>query len=107
TEHQVDVTSTAPSMQGQPVQLYVREVAFSGSSPLPVVLFIHGAGTPAEVSFDSGMDDYSWIRQVARAGFDVFSVSLVGYGRSTRPPHMTDPCNIAQAQQGGHVVAPL
>jgi len=106
TEHLVAVTSTAPSMQGQPAQLFVREVAPGGSSSLPVVLFVHGAGTPAEVSFDSRMDDYSWMRQVARAGFDVFSVSLTGYGRSTRPPQMGDPCNIAKAQQVGYVPAP-
>jgi pimeloyl-ACP methyl ester carboxylesterase len=106
TEHQVSVVSTAPSMQGQPAKLYVREVAPNGSSPLPVVLFVHGAGTPAEVSFDSRLDDYSWMRQVARAGFDVFSVSLTGYGRSTRPPQMADPCNIAKAQQTGYVAAP-
>ena len=106
TEHRVPVLSTAPSMQGQPAELYVREVAPGGGTSLPVVLFVHGAGTPAEVSFDSRMEDYSWMRQVARAGFDVFSVSLTGYGRSTRPPQMADPCNIVKAQQVGYVPAP-
>src|SRR5436190_11938384 len=106
TEHRVPVLSTAPSMQGQPAELYVREVAPGGDTSLPVVLFVHGAGTPAEVSFDSRMEDYSWMRQVARAGFDVFSVSLTGYGRSTRPPQMADPCNIVKAQQVGYVPAP-
>lgn len=104
-EHRVSVTSTAPSMRGQPAQLYVREAAPAGAARLPVVLFIHGAGTPAEVSFDSRMDDYSWMRQVARAGFDVFSVSLAGYGRSTRPAPMNDRCNIVKAQQPGYVTA--
>jgi pimeloyl-ACP methyl ester carboxylesterase len=102
TERMVDVASTAPSMQGQMSQLYVREIA-PDRLPLPVVLFIHGAGTPAEVSFDSRLDDYSWMRAVAGAGFDVFSVSLTGYGRSTRPPPMADPCNIAKAQQSGYL----
>ena len=69
-------------------------------------MFVHGAGTPGEVSFDSRMEDYSWMRQVARAGFDVFSVNLTGYGRSTRPAPMADPCNIATAQQPGYVPAP-
>jgi pimeloyl-ACP methyl ester carboxylesterase len=106
SEHRVSITSTAPSMNGQPAELYMREAAPAGSSRLPVVVFIHGAGTPAEVSFDSRMEDYSWMRQVARAGFDVFTVSLTGYGRSTRPAPMADRCNIARAQQAGYVPAP-
>jgi pimeloyl-ACP methyl ester carboxylesterase len=93
-------------MQGQTAQIYLREVRPSGTDRLPVVIFIHGAGTPGEVSFDSAMPDYSWMRQVAQAGFDVFSVSLTGYGRSTRPAPMADPCNISKAQQAGYVPAP-
>jgi pimeloyl-ACP methyl ester carboxylesterase len=62
--------------------------------------------TPGEVSFDSAMPDYNWTREVARAGFDVFSVSLTGYGRSTRPAPMADPCNIAKTQQAGYVPSP-
>jgi len=105
-EHHVSLTSTAPSMQGQTVRLYLREIAPSGAGRRPVVLFVHGAGTPAEVSFDSKMADYSWMAQVARAGFDVFSVSLTGYGGSTRPAPMANPCNLAKAQQPGYVAAP-
>src|SRR4051812_11282472 len=105
TEHRVPVTSTAPAMRGQTAQLYVREVVPAGSAKLPAVLFVHGAGTPAEVSFDSKMEDYSWMRQVARAGFDVFSVSLTGYGGSTRPAAMNEPCNIVKAQQTPYVPA--
>jgi pimeloyl-ACP methyl ester carboxylesterase len=106
TEHRVAVISIAPAMQGQRGEVYVREVAPSGAARLPVVVFVHGAGTPAEVSFDSRMEDYSWVRQVARAGFDTFSVDLTGYGRSTRPAPMADPCNIAKAQQAAYVPAP-
>jgi pimeloyl-ACP methyl ester carboxylesterase len=36
---------------------------------------------------------------LARAGFDVFSMDTTGYGRSTRPPAMNDPCNLSQEQQ--------
>jgi pimeloyl-ACP methyl ester carboxylesterase len=106
TEHRVAVTSTAPAMPGQAANLYVREVMGASSAKLPAVLFIHGAGTPAEVSFDSRLDDYSWMRQVARAGFDVYSVSLTGYGGSTRPAAMNDPCNILKSQQAGYAPAP-
>jgi pimeloyl-ACP methyl ester carboxylesterase len=105
-EHHVTLTSTAPSMQGQTVRLYVREIVPAAAGRRPVVLFVHGAGTPAEVSFDSKMDDYSWMRQVAHAGFDVFSVSLTGYGGSTRPAPMANPCNLSKAQQPGYVQAP-
>src|SRR5690349_13361412 len=101
-DHYVRVTSTAPSMVGQESRLYVREVAMpstalAGSAPL--VLFVHGAGTPAEVAFDVPYKDYSWMAYLARAGFDVFSMDQTGYGRSTRPAVMNDPCNVAQTQQ--------
>jgi pimeloyl-ACP methyl ester carboxylesterase len=63
------------------------------------VLFVHGAGTPAEVAFDVPYRDYSWMAYLARSGFDVFSMDVTGYGRSTRPSVMNDPCNVSAAQQ--------
>src|SRR5262249_55582590 len=33
------------------------------------------------------------------AGFDVFAMNMTGYGNSTRPAAMNDPCNLAAAQQ--------
>jgi pimeloyl-ACP methyl ester carboxylesterase len=99
TDHTVSLTSSAPAMAGRPVQLYVREVRLAGSARAPVVLFVHGAGTPAEVAFDVPHQDYSWMAYLAQAGFDVFSMDQTGYGRSTRPPAMTDPCNLPRDQQ--------
>jgi pimeloyl-ACP methyl ester carboxylesterase len=64
-----------------------------------VALFIHGAGTPAEVAFDVPYRDYSWMAYLAHAGFDVFSLDVTGYGRSTRPTAMNDPCNLTPEQQ--------
>jgi pimeloyl-ACP methyl ester carboxylesterase len=101
-DHYVRATSTAPSMRGQVAQIYVRERVAArnilrGSSG--VVLFVHGAGTPAEVAFDVPYSDYSWMAYLANAGFDVFSMDMEGYGRSTRPTVMNDPCNLARAQQ--------
>ncbi len=98
-DHYVRVTSTAPSMTGQTALIYVREVAAGAALPAKspnnrVVLFVHGAGTPAEVSFDVPYSDYSWMAYLAKAGFDVFSADMTGYGRSTRPTVMNDPCNI-------------
>jgi pimeloyl-ACP methyl ester carboxylesterase len=103
--HFVLVHSTAPSIALREVRLYVREVALAqlDTSPIPparrVVLFVHGAGTPAEVAFDVPYKDYSWMAYLARAGFDVFSMDVTGYGRSTRPPQMSDACNLPREQQ--------
>jgi pimeloyl-ACP methyl ester carboxylesterase len=104
-DHFVRTSSTVPAIAGQPVQLYVRERVKAGTALRAasiadrVVLFVHGAGTPAEVAFDTPYEDYSWMAHLARAGFDVFSVDMTGYGRSTRPPQMNDPCNVSQEAQ--------
>src|SRR5262245_35812920 len=104
-DHYVRITSTVPSIAGQPAQLYVRERVLAGGALRTssfgdrVVLFVHGAGTPAEVAFDVPYQDYSWMAFLARAGFDVFSVDMTGYGRSTRPAPMNDPCNLAKERQ--------
>ena len=104
-DHFVRVQSSVPAISGQPTQLYVRERVHAGTlargSRLAdrVVLFVHGAGTPAEVAFDVPYQDYSWMAYLAQAGFDAFSVDMTGYGRSTRPAAMNEPCNLASAQQ--------
>lgn len=108
-DHFVRVKSTAPAIAGQDAQIYVREVVLAGTASRSgpagngVVLFVHGAGTPAEVSFDVPYKDYSWMAYLAKAGFDVFSMNMTGYGRSTRPPAMNDPCNFLKAQQAQFV----
>ena len=111
-DHYVTTKSTVPAIAGQSTQLYLREKALagtvlrSGNLNDRVVLFVHGAGTPAEVSFDVPFSDYSWMAFLARAGFDVFAVDMTGYGRSTRPAPMNDPCNLAADRQAGFVKAP-
>lgn len=40
---------------------------------------------------------------LAKAGFDTFSMDVTGYGRSTRPPAMNDPCNLSKEQQAQFV----
>jgi pimeloyl-ACP methyl ester carboxylesterase len=108
-DHYVRVKSTAPALAGQEAQIYVREVVLAGTAlrggPAAdrVVLFVHGAGTPAEVSFDVPYKDYSWMAYLAKAGFDVFSMDMTGYGRSTRPAPMNDPCNFSKEQQAQFV----
>ena len=102
-DHYVPVKSTVPAIAGQTTQIYVREVVQAGTpmrgGGAKVVLFIHGAGTPSEVAFDVPYQDYSWMAFLARAGYDVFAMDMTGYGRSTRPLAMNDPCNLAEDQQ--------
>jgi pimeloyl-ACP methyl ester carboxylesterase len=108
-DHYVKVRSAVPSMNGQIAQIYVRErvdpatALRAASLANRVVLFVHGAGTPAEVAFDVPYQDYSWMAYLARAGFDVFSMDMTGYGRSTRPTVMNDPCNLTEQQQAAFV----
>jgi pimeloyl-ACP methyl ester carboxylesterase len=112
-DHYVRTKSTVPAVAGQPVQIYVRERTAAGtvlrasSVDGRVVLFIHGAGTPAEVAFDVPTGDYSWMAYLASAGYDVFAMDTTGYGRSTRPAPMSDPCNLTPAQQAGFIPALL
>jgi pimeloyl-ACP methyl ester carboxylesterase len=108
-DHYVRVRSTVPAISGQAAEIYVRErvragTVLRGSSMTDrIVLFVHGAGTPAEVAFDVPYKDYSWMAYFAQAGFDVFSLDVTGYGRSTRPAPMNDPCNLARDRQPAFV----
>jgi pimeloyl-ACP methyl ester carboxylesterase len=112
-DHYVRVNSTAPAIAGQTTEIYAREIVQASTGLRQrglgdrVVLFIHGAGTPAEVSFDVGWQDYSWMAFLARDGFDVFAMDMTGYGRSTRPGPMNDPCNLSHDQQLAFVPALL
>lgn len=106
-DHYVTQVSSVPSIEGQHTQLYLRErvrpatIVRGGGLEGRVALFVHGAGTPAEVAFDVPYQDYSWMAYLAAAGFDVFSVDMTGYGRSTRPSVMNDPCNLSEDAQRG------
>jgi pimeloyl-ACP methyl ester carboxylesterase len=108
-DHYVRVKSTVPAIAGQDVPIYVRERVQAGtalrsvSNSNRVALFVHGAGTPAEVAFDVPQRDYSWMAYLANAGFDVFAMDTTGYGRSNRPAAMNDPCNLAKDRQGAFI----
>jgi pimeloyl-ACP methyl ester carboxylesterase len=110
-DHYVATRSSVPAVAGRTTQLYVRErvaartLARTARFEDRVVLFIHGAGTPAEVAFDVPVEDYSWMAYLAAAGFDVFSMDVTGYGRSTRPEVMNDPCNFTPEQRAALGVA--
>jgi len=99
TEHFIPVRSQAPSLRNHIVRLYLREVKLANNNSHDAVLFIHGGGTPSDVSFDTPYKDYSWMAYLAQAGFDVYGLDLTGYGRSTRPEAMNDPCNLSASEQ--------
>jgi pimeloyl-ACP methyl ester carboxylesterase len=107
-DHYVGVRSTVPAITGRLTPIYVRERVRAGTAlraPVAdrVVLFVHGAGTPAEVAFDVPYKDFSWMAYLAEADLDVFSMDTTGYGRSMRPEAMNDPCNLARDRQAAFV----
>ena len=104
TDRFVPHVSTVPANRGRIVGLHLREKALAGAlepdgaARAPVVLFIHGGYSPAVVAYDLEYRDYSWMEQLARAGFDVFAMTHTGYGSSPKPV-MDDPCNVDAANQ--------
>lgn len=112
-DHYVRINSKVASIAGQTSTIYVREKVRAGNALRgataadKVVVFIHGAGTPAEVAFDVPYQDYSWMEYLAEAGYDTFAMDVTGIGRSARPWPMNDPCNLAPAQQAALIPALL
>jgi pimeloyl-ACP methyl ester carboxylesterase len=99
--------SIGPGLAGSDVRILLHRVTIAGVRPNKgTVLFVHGGGTPGTVSFDLAHEDYSWMAHVAAAGFDTYSVDFVGYGGSTRPAIMSDPCNLARSQQPDPAACP-
>ena len=52
---------------------------------------MHGATYPAETAFDLPIEGVSMMDLIAMRGYDVYLVDIRGYGRSTRPPEMSQP----------------
>jgi len=61
------------------------------ASPGRTLIFCHGATYPAHTAFDLPLAGVSWMDYIAGRGFDVWSLDLPGYGRSTRPAAMSQP----------------
>jgi pimeloyl-ACP methyl ester carboxylesterase len=101
-DHSVPHLSTERANKGSRVSLFVRE---RRGTPLgPVVLLVHGRSAAAVPSFDLEYRDYSWMVYLADAGFDVFAMDLQGYGSSSKPPVMDDPCNTSADNQAKYLV---
>ena len=75
------------------IQLFVRNKHLAGreSSSDKILLFVHGATYPAETAFDLPIEGVSMMDLIALRGYDVYLVDVRGYGRSTRPPEMSQP----------------
>ena len=101
-DHVVPHVSTEPANRGARVSLFVRERRTNPSGP--VVLLVHGRSAAALPSFDLDYGDYSWMRYLADAGFDAFAVDLQGYGRSSKPRVMDEPCNTSADNQTKYLI---
>lgn len=100
TDRWLDHMSTSPAIPGLPVKLFLREKrrADRDGADGKIVLMIHGGFWPGTLAFDFPHQDYSWMDVLARAGWDVFAIDMLGYGRSSRPL-MDDPRNLDPKQQ--------
>ena len=107
-DHYVPVPSAVPAIAGQATQIYVREVVEAstvlrgGPAGDRVALFIHGAGTPAEVCLCDGplpglqLDGIPGARGL-RCFFDGYDW-LRPFHAPSRDAEF-DPCNLAHDQQ--------
>ena len=101
-DHFVSHISTDAANRGSRVSLFVRERR--GAPQGPAVLLVHGRSAAAVPSFDLEYGDYSWMAYLADAGFDAFAVDLQGYGRSSKPAVMDQPCNTSAGNQAKYLV---
>lgn len=65
----------------------------AGSEALPLLFLVHGSSISARPSFDlavPGKGEYSLMNVFARYGFDVWTMDLAGYGRSSRTAGNSD-----------------
>ena len=98
TDHRVPHVSTVPAIAGQEVAIFVREKRLADRLPGPPVLMVHGGISHGTLAFDLPHATYSWMDDLARAGFTAYALDMTGYGRSARPM-MDDPLNLAPAQR--------
>jgi len=112
TDYYVSHTSIEPFYKqyklDSHVVLHVREVVLAGRErTVPqdgkVLLLVHGAGVPGNVSFDLDHENCSMMRYFARAGWDTFALDLEGYSPSTCPLVMDAPSAFPESKAPGHL----
>jgi predicted metal-binding membrane protein len=75
------------------IQIYVRNkrrADMTSFRPERTVLFVHGSALPAHTSFDLQLDGMSWLDYMAARRYDVWLLDVRDYGKSTRPPEMSE-----------------
>ncbi|HBK78449.1 MAG TPA: hypothetical protein DDZ83_01990 [Nitrospinae bacterium] len=76
------------------VRLHLREKQPSGLKRFEeagTLLMLHGQSMSAPITYDISLPGYSWMDYAAARGFDVFALTIRGYGLSTRPPEFSAP----------------
>lgn len=76
------------------IELFVRNKHPAGMesySSDKILVYVHGATYPSETAFDLPIEGISMMDLIASRGYDVYLVDVRGYGRSTRPPEMSQP----------------
>lgn len=82
---------SVPSTDGIEVFLRSKRQEGIAASPSRTLLMVHGAGFGGSTTFDLPFGGLSWMDYVAGRGFDVWTIDIRGFGRSTRPPAMAQP----------------
>lgn len=94
--------SLVPGHEGEPFTLATRErvradLLRCGSPPLAVL--VHGASLPGIATYAVDAPGFDLTLALADAGFDVVAFDLSGYGRSSFPSELDDPCNLPGAER--------
>ncbi|MEK6711582.1 MAG: hypothetical protein AABZ64_13485, partial [Nitrospinota bacterium] len=86
------------------IRLHLRNKRPRGMSRFEAastLLMVHGRGGAGPVSFDISVPGYSWMDWMAARGWDVWTLSFRGFGRSTKPPELLeDPAGKPPALRG-------
>jgi pimeloyl-ACP methyl ester carboxylesterase len=78
------------------VKLYLRNKRprnTAAARPDRTILFVHGLTYAASAVFDLPLQGSSWMDFIAARGFDVWSVDIRGFGRSSRPLEFSLPAS--------------
>ena len=73
------------------IRLHLREKRPKGKKKFEdqaTLLIVHGRMAPGPVAYDLPVPGYSWMDYIASRGFDVFALSIRGFGESTWPQEM-------------------
>lgn len=73
---------------GKQINLNFQKAKYKNADE--AVLFIHGATFPSQLSSGFQMNGISWADYLSEAGYDVFALDFLGYGKSDRYDYMSD-----------------